>query len=108
MAQSAFVARDGANSDDDDTDESEDTQAFEGDAVDHEDPRGDNDDGIKQVKAIHEEGTRGGERLQSYLDKEDRQEDEIDLVQQARVDRKELRHRQVEQNEDRVEADGEE
>lgn len=47
MAKAAFVARDASDGDDHDSDQAEDTKAFEVDAHEHERPRTDHDRGIK-------------------------------------------------------------
>ena len=105
MPQSALIARDAANCNNDDSDESEHSQALECDTIDHEHPRNNNDSCIKQVEAIDQELSTAGKRLQNDLNEEDSQEDEVDIVEQVCIDLKKVAHRQVKQDENTVQTD---
>ena len=104
MPQPALIARDAANRNNNDSDESEHTQAFKCDTIDHEHPRDNNDSCIEQVEAINKELSTAGKRLQNDLNEEDRQEDEVDIVEQVCIDLKKVAHRQVKQDENTVQA----
>jgi hypothetical protein len=77
VPQATFIASDAAHGDDDDSDESEHTQALESDSTDHESPGNNDDSGIEKIEAVHKEGARGGEGFQDDFDQENCQKDEI-------------------------------
>lgn len=106
MSKATFVTSDASDRDHHDSDQSEHTKSLKCDSVDHEGPRHYDDCGIKQVEAIHQEGATRGESFQRNLDEKDCQEDEVNSFQHFWIDREELRHGEVEQNENGVEPNG--
>ena len=108
MPESALVTCDTSNSNDNDSDQPEHSQPLESDSLYHQGPRHNDNGSIKEIEAIHQEGTTRGECLQDDLSQEDCEEDEVDRLKERGVVEEELGHGKVEKNEDRVQADCEE
>ena len=103
MSESIFVASDTPHGDDYDSDKSQDSEAFHGNADDVQEPRCDDNGGIEAVEEVQkEEHEAWCERFECYFNEEDCQEDEVDLVDYGFVDGQESSHCQVIQDEYRV------
>ena len=68
MAKPRLFPCDTANRDNDDSDQSEDTEALLRDSIEHETEGHDNNCCIENVEAIHEEGSARGETFQDDFD----------------------------------------
>ena len=68
MPKATFVALNTSDCNDDDSDQSEDTEALLRDSIEHETEGHDNNCCIENVEAIHEEGSARGETFQDDFD----------------------------------------